>query len=215
MATTLSSFRKDIILRVRKCPTPVIDHMLRLAAIDFCERSRVWQEDEEDLITTVDGTPEYTIASTSSEGEIAGIVELHFDDTNDTELGVKTEKELRDNDSGWRILEDKPTDYIQKDLTTVRLYPIPDDEYDIDGKLWLTPNKTGTTLPDFLYQEWREEIGWGALERILTLPEVWKDLDLALYYGTKFENGIDKALSQVLRQRTIASATIRPANVYT
>lgn len=74
----------------------------------------------------------------------------------------------------------------------------------IDGLVvwvFLQPEKTATSLPDILWNDWETEISDGARWRLMRVPKrEWTSMELAAYYRGQFENAIASALGVTHRK---------------
>lgn len=170
-------------------PDPVAFKAIRGAAIEFCERTRVWRfEDEYDA--TVDDMGEIFTPS----GSVLHDIELVK--WNDRELLAQTTRDLDTRVPNWRTAAASdqsglPSYVTQLSLNSIRVVPAQ------DGRLYvcfrLKPDPNSMQLPDFLASEYKEIIGWGALGRLLTIPgQSYSNNDLAAYYSGLFKEKLDQ-----------------------
>lgn len=143
------------------CPNITAFAAIRLAAIEFCERTKFWRW-EDDFSVTADDAEQITTPYGSVLHEIEKVM---FDGN---ELERKTPSWLDDFEPGWRpfgALTGTPQYVTQTELNTIRL--VPSQAGDVNVYVWLKPSADATQLPDFLSDQFREVIAYGALARLL------------------------------------------------
>jgi hypothetical protein len=84
-------------------------------------------------------------------------------------------------------------------------------------KAVLQPDQTATTVPDFLFNDWANEIRDGALAEIYAIPgKEWTNLDMATYHRGLYRNGWKEALRSAESSNTNkASSTQGSIGAYT
>ena len=221
MATDITDWAPEILPWVTGVPIPAMELAVRNAAITFCERTLLWTATL-DRVTVEEDTADYTL--TVPEALYAEIVKTE---------SVKYKQDGEDDDQFINLL---PMSETQMDMDTfvsgswkfwtaptptnhwmdienkqLHLFRIPEDESS-EGlliQLSLKPNATTTTLPDFLYRDWRQAIGYGALGDLFQRKATpWFDQDAGLSYEIKFNNKCNEALNL-----KISGATKRPMRV--
>lgn len=161
---------------------------IRLAAIEFCERTRLWKV-EDDYDVTEEGCNDGIFTPS---GSILHDIETVMFDGN--ELHPKATRDLDRLIPGWRtgqVGSGLPQYYTQIEQNTLRVVPA------MAGHLYLClrlkPSQDTMDLPDFLASEYREVIGWGALGRILTVPgQSYSNPELASFYMGRFSEKLDR-----------------------
>lgn len=167
------------------CPAPTAYFGIRQAAIDFCERTRLWRyEDDFDI----PGDESESI--TTPYGSVLHEIELvQFDDE---DLEPQTTDWLDKNCRGWRAneLTGQPSYVVQTEPNTLRVVPWVAGH--INLFLWLKPSQDATELPDFIIDQYRETIAHGALARILMMPgQPFSNPNLAGTFGALFTSKLD------------------------
>lgn len=169
-------------------PDPTAFKNIRLAAIEFCERTRLWKyEDEFDVLAA---TPTSDI--TTPAGSILHDIEVVL--FNGKELLPKATRDLDRLEPGWRtgdLGSGLPKYFTQIDQSTLRVVPV------MDGTVYLCarlkPAQDATEIPDFIANEYREVIAWGALSRLLTIPgQSYTSPELGQFYAQKFSEKLDR-----------------------
>lgn len=167
------------------CPAPTAYFGIRQAAIDFCERTRLWRyEDDFDIPgDQVEGI-------TTPYGSVLHEMELVQFDGED--LMPTTTAWLDANCRGWRAneLTGLPSYIVQTEPNTLRVVPWTAGH--INLFLWLKPAQDATELPDFIVDQHREIIAHGALARILAMPgQPFSNPGMAGSFATTFSAKID------------------------
>lgn len=181
----LSDFLTEVRPYAPGVPDQVAYKHLRNAAIDFCERTRLWKwEDDYDVVETFVGEPIITPAGST----VFDIERVSFDGR---DLRPVSTVDLDRLSPHWRTSQETgmPEFITQIEQNTLRV--VPAQAGHIYLCLRLKPSKDAMELPDFLDTEYRECIGWGALGRILTIPgQSYTSPDMAQFYMQRFENKI-------------------------
>lgn len=157
------------------CPETVVERQLRQAVVDFYRASFAWR-------VTTDVAP-----------VIVGRREVEFDLPPNT--AIQRVYWLRLDDKPLRAISPRnltgasgsPRDYAFTGLgQTVQLDPIPDASYLRNGAQLhaaLLPTPALEELPDELFAVHRDGILYGALAKLLVMPNVpWQDLTSAQFY---------------------------------
>lgn len=169
-------------------PDPVAYKAIRSAAIEFCERTRLWKYEDDYDVTAEDCGEIFT-----PNGSVLHDVEIMMFDGRP--LLPKTSRDLDAIMPRWRLGIDQTSGlslyFTQIEQNSFRIVPANDGH--INLCLRLKPSPTTMELPDFLANEYKEIIGWGALGRLLTTPgQSYSSPDLATYYRGLFIEKIDR-----------------------
>jgi hypothetical protein len=186
--STLDSFLGYVRPWAPGVPDPTAYKAIRGAAIEFCERTRLWKYEDDFDVSVEDCNSGIFTPNGSVVHDIE--VVLH----NGHELLPKATRDLDMLEKGWRIGETSggiPKYFTQIDQSTLRIVPA------LEGHLYLClrlkPSQDANDIPDFISREYNEVIGWGALGRILTIPgQSYSNPELATYYSQKFTDKIDR-----------------------
>lgn len=165
---------------------------LRLAAIEFCERTRLWRFEDTYDVTASDCEQ----VSTPAGSVLHDIEVVMFDGRELRPVGTRDLDRLS---PGWRtddpIQSGMPEFVTQIEQNTIRIVPA------LAGSLYLClrlkPSQDTMDLPDFLLGEYRECIGWGALGRLLMLPgQSYTNPDMAAFYMSRFNTKVDSLVTK-------------------
>lgn len=203
-------------------PSIVAEQHIRLAAIEFCERTKCWRKivtkDLEDANTGVIVAPYYAAihqieyASFSADGYPKRPLEpTQYSDISDTQRSD--------------LEQSGPPRYLtQLSPNTVTIYPVMPGTLELS--LFLKP-RVGTDfvagtpddpiqdglnlLPDFMLTQWGEKIACGALARLLLQPQTrWYDPQRAAYYAQKFDDACNAHFAQGIQGQQRAPLRTKP-----
>lgn len=177
---------------------------IRQAAIEFCERTRLWRFADEFTIT--DPTEPLVTPQMSVVHEIEQIA---FDGR---ELEPKTPEWLDENYPGWRQGEHtgQPCYVTQLEPNTITL--VPAQAGTVNLSLFIKPAQDADELPDFLAANYRQVIANGALGYILAIPnQSFSNMEMSSAFGGAFQQKLGSLSTkgstgqQRARNRTKAS----------
>lgn len=187
--STLDSFLPEIRPWAPGVPDPTAFKALRGAAIEFCERTRLWRYER--TVTALAIDPATSTITTPTDSAVHDIEVSLFDGR---ELDPKSSVDLDGILPGWRtggIGTGSPNYVTQIAQDTITLVPAPYADGSFYMCLRLKPSQTAMTLPDFM-NNYAECLGWGALGRLLTVPgQSYSNPELAAYYTQRFLNKLD------------------------
>lgn len=184
---SLDEFLPNIRMYAPGAADPTSYFAIRQAAIDFCERTRAWRFDDEFTVSADDYEGLYA-PDNSVIHEIEGV---WFDGNR---LTRKTPSQLDELLPKWRSGGEKPTglpSYVtQIEQNTITIVPFSAGKVKLS--LFLKPSQNADELPDFLADQHRETIAWGALSRILLIPnQSFSNPDMGAAFGQAFQGKID------------------------
>ncbi len=159
---------------------------IRLAAIEFCERTKLWRW-EDDFDITGDDAEQITTPYGSVLHELDIVL---FEGR---ELDPATPSYLDLHECNWRTstLSGMPRFVTQLELNTIRLVPNQAGHVNVYG--WLKPTADAKQLPDFLSDQYREVIAAGALARLLAQPnQPYSNPNLGAGFGALFEDKLTR-----------------------
>ncbi|MDF3073466.1 MAG: hypothetical protein K0S54_1133 [Alphaproteobacteria bacterium] len=177
----LSEFLKSMNPYAPGLAEPTAFFGIRQAAIEFCERTRLWRHEDEFEVSAQDAE-----AIIAPYGAVLMDIESVFFDGQKVE--PKTTAWLDEHVPGWRVgeVEGEPRYLTQIDLNTMRL--IPGKAGNVRISMWLKPSQDCDEVPDFLADQYRETIAQGALARILVMRDKpYTDRELAAVCASSFE----------------------------
>lgn len=172
------------------CAIPAAYQWIRQAAIEFCERTRLWRYADEFDVT--DDAAEALIAPYG-----AVVHEIEACSFDGQPLEPKTTAWLDSRENGWRdgLLTGIPHYVTQIEPDTLRLVPAMAGKVSL--ALRLKPTFDADELPDFLADHYRQTIADGALGRILLLPDQsFTNVDMGSAFGAAFQSKLDSLSSK-------------------
>lgn len=193
-----TAFVPDVTVQLLSDPSgPVVESAIRNAAIELCRSSWMWRE--------------YASAVTVSANEPRIDIELPAGADLVAVLTVTLDGLLLDNESGdrldamyprWATDTGIPKRYTQTDMSAIILSPVPDSNY-VDSLVIyyaVAPTRTATGLPDWIANDYWEEIVSGALARLLTMPgRPWTNMEAGDHHRNLFNFAISQAKESGLR----------------
>lgn len=178
---SLDAFAPSIKVYAPGCADPTMYFGIRQAAIEFCERTRLWRYDDD-----------FTVTTAQAEGVVApigaDIFEIESAAFNGVPLEPQTIAWLDENMRGWRTgeLAGLPKYFTQTEPNTIRLAPF--NPGTLSLHVWLKPSQDADELPDWMADQYRETIAHGALARILLIPsQSFTNLELGSAFATSFQ----------------------------
>lgn len=171
-------------------PDLVAYEYIRQAAIEFCEKTRLWRYD--DVFTLSAENPEAVIAPSG-----AVIHEIERIDFNDQQLTKATPAQLDEWLPLWRAgtLDGNPQYFTQTEPNTVALVPLGDGELKV--WVWLKPAQDAEEVPDFMVDQYRQIIADGALTRILMIPgQSFTNAEMAMAFSAAFQEKLGKLFTK-------------------
>lgn len=203
MTRPLRDFLPLVLPHAPQCPNPVAIQYLRLAAIEWCERTRCWREIH---TTTVDQQNKTIVApdyATIHEIELAEFTSASVDkvELTPTQYSSLSISDLANTDG-----EAGPPRYITQSAdNVVSVYPYQTGSLELS--LFLKPI-SGTDpsianqniVPAHVFTQSAEKVAWGALARLLNLSNAsWYDPNNAAVYQAKFDMACDDKFNTPLR----------------
>ena len=190
MAKTWDAFLPLITPHIPDCPDSVIKTYLAIAAADFFTRTHLWREDI-DTIYVSPGVYEYDL---DGDALIEDLISVTADRRELQHTDMRLIPNDRRYDTGF------PTHYWIHSDNTIRLHPIPDQKLTLKLAAVLRPSRTGTSVPDWIFELWADVLVAGAVHRIVSIPgKVWTNLALAEETQAHFEQGITAARIRDMR----------------
>lgn len=181
------AFYRWIMPSAPSCPEPVADVHILSAARAFCMATRCWRERD-------------TIDVTGDDDEIvcvppyATLFEIEAASFNGRLLERTTFADARVSDVG------EPEQITQVQQNSIALGPRGGCGGKLAISMFLMPAQNAQVLPDFLYEQYGEVIGDGALSSLLALPEQpFSNLNLAAVHASRFQTAKDRNFNVSVR----------------
>ncbi|TDN70412.1 hypothetical protein [Paraburkholderia sp. BL10I2N1] len=204
-AVPFDNFLTEVTPYIPDVPEFVAINAIRNAVIEFCRRTRYWQQDL-DPVTGVINVSNYEI-DTPPNTVVVDVVEAWY---NNVLLIPKSIDQLayiyRTLD--WRTLQGNPAYYtriIEPELLLVP-YPVSTLSNALTMRVALAPARSSTTVDSALYEHYLEEIAQGARARLYaTHNQPYSDEKAAALYARLFRTAMDKAKIKVDKSLTRTS----------
>ena len=212
MSARYEDFLKEVTPYVPHVPEMLAVNAIRNAAIEFTDKSMIWQY-EVDPINTVYNQTEYTMPVPPGTG-VARIMNAWY---NTMPLTPKGENDLAKMFlADWRSIQGNPFYITQRwpDVAIIVPAPIVALEQGLNIIVALRPTRDSVSVDDFLYYRWAEAIADGAKARLLAVPQQpFTDQKMAEYYRLQCASKIGLARAEANRGLTRATLTVRPPDV--
>lgn len=172
-------------------PAPMLDHGLRQAATDFCERSKVYVQ-RLAAVSAVAGQMAYTL-TLPEDTELVEVVEVLY---KGKPLEPEAPEYLAGQYGDWRAKTGQPHHYLHRGSDELLLVPAPaeDASSSIVVDAALKPSSTAPGIDDWVFSRWRDAIATGAKARLMTMAgRPWSRPDLAPFYDAMFAAAIRQA----------------------
>jgi len=198
MSKTFTLWYPEIEPDISNVPFTGLREAVRSAAIKFCEKTHLWKVDLARITTNINDRDYSLTVDASLQAEIIVIDDVQYksdgedDDQFRTVYPVSEVQQNRNSGGGWKYSDiESPYNFYVDPVDKTTLYFVGNPtESSTEGLLVtviLKPLKTATSLPDFLYNEYREEIGHGALANLYMKKNMpWFDPNMAAYHNVPF-----------------------------
>lgn len=198
---SLEAFYPRILPRVPAAPVPMVDEAIRQAAIEFCQRTRLWRGDDEfnvagecEVVVTPHGAELFEIESARFNGNPLTPVSLRW---------------LDDEVHRWRELSADLGKWItQVEPDTVRVVPMAPGHLALS--LLMVPAQRAERLPDWLYQHHARAITDGALAELLSTPGEYANPGLAAFHSDRFQRLLDEVFASGTQGQQKAKIRTKP-----
>jgi hypothetical protein len=229
MATSLKEWDTTILPSIPNLPYTALYTAVRNACRRFCEITRLWVYTLP-YVDIVALTADYELHipdGSSGDGgidlnaELIGIPEngVRYRENGEATnrfnfLDLTSETDMDEVSSIWKYETDTvPSKYWMDNVDKkLHVYPIP-TVLSTDGlevHVELEPDKTCTTVPDFLYRDYREEIKLGALAELFGATSMpWYDKGLADENEARFKNACSNLKSKKFTGPTNKEITLK------
>lgn len=206
---TWSQFYPYVQPEVPGAPLPLIDHMLRKAAIEFCEESAIHVIDATP-IDVVANTGTYALATGNVEYDVSTIKYAWF---NGVPISYVSQEFLNDQTGAYWPAQTAtaPTGFTQQDQDNVILYPIPTVSLTAGLKLKLVarPSLASTGVANWIGNRFIQEIAYGGLALLAGMVgKDWTNPELEAKSRSQFEAAKTRAVIDANRSFTRAPLQI-------
>jgi len=181
---------------------------IRRAAIDFCQRTKVWREFLDPLAITA-GNADVDLF-VPADAELYEIAEVWY---HDNPLDPAAEDQLRA--KGIAPTDTGTPEYYTHvdDIFTLRLAPIPriSEAAALRVRAVLHPARDADTVPDALWRRYATEVAQGALERLHGYDDKWADRVKRGEYANLYKVSVASVAHLVAKSNVRARRRVRPS----
>lgn len=202
----------------QECPIGIIDAAIRAACIEFCQKSLIWTR-EAACGDVIKGARVYKYNNKNDGVSIVMPIVCIIREKTDKDiihhiLAPTNRQDLDFYEPGWRLKESRvPTKFFMIDSNSICLVENPTESFE-DGLHLLCavkPNRNSKGVAEFIFEDWGEDIAYGALARIHAMAgRVWANPQLVAYYQSKFRAAISRAKSKFYKSYIAQSKTMLP-----
>ena len=188
----IDDFLPLILPRAPGCPEPIAVDAIRQAAIEFCERTRIWRDTDQFM------ADEFGDIFAPAQSVIHQIEDARFDGHRLTTVSVQDLNE-RYPDYDWATQSgDQPKYITQIHPNTVKI--VPAWEGMITMTILLKPSNDAQELPDFIFDQYARTIADGALAEVLMIPgQPYTNPQGGAMYSQRFQQRLDSLQVQGLK----------------
>ncbi|MFW5910503.1 MAG: hypothetical protein ACOCUJ_01525 [Thiohalospira sp.] len=187
----------EIAPEVGGAPSPVVERAVREVARDFCRRTQLWRDEQPPTKTRAERADVYL--AIPPEAAVSAILRA-------TVGG----RELQPETSRRSHPGQQPTHYWLEQGQILRLTPTPQEGGEsLEVILALIPSSTAASLPDWIADEAREALVYGALSRLLVQRTSWGDPEMAQMYRQQYEQEVARHRVAMSRGHSNASTHVQ------
>lgn len=205
----LKDFRQELSLSVGNVYEPILDRSISGAAIEFCDKTRLWVE-ELNPLTIVSGVSEYDLDYDCINRVLIDLTEVFHDDHQIyPEPVINLKRMYRD----WRSrTADNPNNYYISGQDKIRLFP--GLNANTTGQLTFhgtfKPHRKSTEVPDTLYNDYFDAIIAGAEYRLHSMKgKSWYSPNDSMESKDRFLRFIGDGKIEAKKSRTNAPFKLR------
>jgi hypothetical protein len=211
--TPYTAFLDYVLPETPGCTNEVALLALKNTVIDFCEKSLIHQVDH-DPITLAKGIIDYDLEPLK-DTLVTKIIKVYY---KDQPLNPIAPDDIGDGTfynrfyQGAQIPEGPPQGYFQKDARTVSVVPFPreTERLALTMRVALKPTRSASQVTDFLFEEYAETIGHGAISRLaLSKNKPYYDPGLAGARNVLYTAGINMARQRANKGYTRSVTQVR------
>ncbi|MND20859.1 hypothetical protein D3C76_48030 [compost metagenome] len=202
--TDLDIFLPRIMPYAPGCPEPTAHAAILDAARTFCERTRLWRDEDSFEIT---GDTCNVICVPDG----AELFEIETASWDDSPLEPIAFADLERDHPTWRTDDGSPRFISQAGMDSIVLAPR-GSTGTLRLRLFLKPSTSADELPDFLAKHYLRVIADGALAEILMIPQQpFTSPELATFYSERFAQQLDALFARNIKGQQRAPARTRPS----
>lgn len=203
MTIAWDSYLPEVLPEVPNCPDQVAINAIRSAAIEFCQKTRVWRTSFGPL-SLVANTSSYPVAVPANTELVTVIQAAVLSNGSWSDIYGPYSEETMDMDiATWRedTTASLPNRYLN-DVNNIKVYPIPTQNYasSLKGIMSLRPTRASTGGDDILYNDWLDAIASGAKSKLqANLTATWRNPELSAHHKNIFDSGKAQAIAKIMK----------------
>lgn len=213
----IDDFFNEVRLDVPEVGLPFVRKAILDSCRDFIKRTHIWKVTKIFSLGALKGEYHLGIPENTFIQDVGYVGKIIANTSNPVKYGdrtqnKRTEEDMDEESPGWREARSENADFwrwgVLSDRRTIFVYPTPGIDL-ADGvkcQVYLAPNQDAYEVPDIVYDEWAEAIGFGAASKLLAIPKkTWTDLETAEMRKRQF----NKAVAAALRKSTTEKSRVR------
>jgi hypothetical protein len=198
----LDVFLTKIMPYVPGCPEPTAFAGILKAAQEFCERTRLWRDEDSFTLTP-------TSCNVVCAPEGADLFEIEHASLDGNPLEPISLADLNRRYPRWRELDSGQGQWITQ-IEPGSVVVVPTCTGALKLSTFLRPSEEAEQLPDFLARDYRQCIADGALAEILMLPgQSFTDPSRAQFYSLRFEAKLSELTNRSIKGQQRAPTRVR------
>ena len=200
---TWPTFHPYVLPETPGVPEPIMDHVLRKSAIEFCEETALHVIDIPAIDVLAD-TARYALTPGDESLDIVAVKFAWFKDAPLPFISQETLNALRN--CYWPAeTATAPRGFTQQDQSTLILYPIPTESAagGLKLKLIVRPSLSSAGVADWIGNRFIQEIAFGALAMLCGMVgKPWSNPEAEAKYRVQFEAAKTRATIDAYRSFT-------------
>jgi hypothetical protein len=174
------------------CPAVVAKEYVLLAAIEFCQKTMLWNGKIVKSFDTDDTFP-FPLVVTEPDARIDRVLSAWMVESELflTPGAMPDAVQLKGDD--WQTVTGTPEMFFSNPKGTVTIVPMPGaDATEIEFSVVYVPTVSATTVPDVVFDDYTTDITSGAIAMLSILPEKpWTNLEMYGLHSGIFKSGIE------------------------
>lgn len=192
MSKNLSELHPLITPDVHGCPIPAVDQAIKLAHIEFCDKSLYWRV-EHNQIVTANNVSSYPLTLPPNTSVVTVLEPIRQDQE---KVYQRNQAWLNQHEDGWQDLKRKYAKYFLVEYPgRIRLIPIPTEATRLkDIVVVLKPTLDAVIIDDVVFEDYFMTLAAGAKAKLMLQPDkVWSNPERGALAETEFMDGIERA----------------------
>lgn len=202
-----TDFYSAVLLHVGGAPFPLVNEKLIDAAREFCERTRCWR----DVQTFRTNGDEDELSCAPPDAAILELEEVWFDGHKLARVPFK-DVDPASWPEDWQRPHSGISPVCVSQANHNAIVIAPKAAGTVRASMFLIPTPDAQTLPDVLYDRFREAVANGAIARLCALPDQpYSDFNKAAAFTGLFEAACDQNFRFNKRGQQRAPTRVRPS----